>query len=150
MTLKYITDKIVYHDSLENRQTIIDICAAAAEITREQMLSKCRERTLCLARAIAAKIMRERMRYTLKQIGTALGAKNVPKHHTTIIHYLEIIDDLLHIRDGEAVTLYNEVILRLSKAMTHGTRVLVYIPDADEGELLRHLDRMDYRHEIVE
>ena len=150
MTLKHISDKITYHDSLENRQTIIDICAAAAEITREQMLSKCRERKLCLARAIAAKIMRERMRYTLKQIGAALGAKNVPKHHTTIIHYLEMIDDLLFIKDGEAVTLYNEVILRLSKAMTHGTRVLVYVPDADEGELLRHLDRMDYRHEIVE
>lgn len=150
MTLKYVTDKIVYHDSLENRQTIIDICAAAAEITREQMLSKCRERKLCLARAIAAKIMRERMRYTLKQIGAALGAKNVPKHHTTIIHYLDIVEDLLYTKDSETVTLYNEVILRLSKAMTHGTRVLVYIPDADEGELLRHLDRMDYRHEIVE
>jgi hypothetical protein len=34
--------------------------------------------------------------------------------------------------------------------MTHGTRVLVYIPDADNGELLRHLQDMDYKHEIVE
>ena len=150
MTLKHINDKITYHDSIENRQTIIDICASSAEVSRAQLLSKCRERKLCLARAVAAKIMRERMRYTLKQIAAAISPLNSRKHHSTIIHYLEMIDDLLFIKDGEATTLYNEVILRLSKAMTHGTRVLVYIPDADNGELLRHLQDMDYKHEIVE
>lgn len=150
MTLKNVPGKIVYHDSLENRQMVIDICASAAEITRERMLSHCRERALCLARSVAAKIMRERMRYGLKQIGAVLAPPGRPKHHSTIMHYLETIDDLLHIKDPEATTLYNEVVYRLSKAMTHGTRVLVYIPDADQGELLRHLDKMDYRHEIVE
>lgn len=150
MTLKHISDKITYHDSPENRQTIIDICASAAEITREQLLSKCRERRLCLARAIAAKMMRERMRYTLKQIGAAIASPNAPKHYSTVIHYLEMIDDLLFIKDSEATALLNEVTLRLSKAMTHSTRVLVYVPDADEGELLNHLIKMDYRHEIVE
>lgn len=150
MTPKNVPGKVVYHDSLENRQMVIDICASAAEITRERMLSHCRERVLCLARSVAAKIMRERMRYGLKQIGAVLAPPGRPKHHSTIMHYLETIDDLLHIKDSEATTLYNEVTLRLSKAMTHGTRVLVYIPDADQGELLRHLDKMDYRHEIVE
>ncbi len=45
--------RIVYHDTPENRLAILDICAQVTGITREQILSPCRERKLVLARSIA-------------------------------------------------------------------------------------------------
>lgn len=140
----------MYHDTIENRRTVIDICASSSGLTTEQLQSKCRERKYTLARAVAAKILRERMHLTLMQTGACLGPPNAPKHYSSVLHLLSMMDDLLYVKDDHALNLYTDVNFRLAKAMTHGTRVLVYIPDGDDGKLLRYLTDQDYRHEIVE
>ncbi|NDD55789.1 hypothetical protein EBZ39_18315 [bacterium] len=149
MTKKTRTEPM-YHDTLENRRTVIDICASSSGLTTEQLQSKCRERKYTLARAVAAKILRERMHLTLMQTGACLGHPNAPKHYSSVLHLLSMMDDLLYIKDDHALNLFTDVNFRLAKAMTHGTRVLVYIPDGDDGQLLRYLTDQDYRHEIVE
>lgn len=141
--------RVTYHDTPENRLAILDICAQVTGITRQQILSPCRERRLVLARAIAAKLYRERMRMTLKQIGAILGHPKAPKHHSSVIHMTELLDDLLWTKDDEATSAWTEVNFVLAKVMTQGTRVVVYIPDGDDGELLQYLYKNDYRHEIV-
>jgi len=149
MTKKTHTEPM-YYDTPENRKTVIDICASSMNLTSDQMLSKCREREYSLARSVAAKILRDRMRLTLKEIGAALGHPKQPKHHSSVLHMLSLVDQLLWCKDSQMCNLWDSVIYRLSKAMTHGTRVLVYIPDGDDGQLLRYLTDQDYRHEIVE
>ncbi len=62
----------------------------------------------------------------------------------------EMLDDLLWTKNDEATSAWAEVNFILAKVITKGTRVVVYIPDGDDGELLQYLYKNDYRHEIVE
>lgn len=142
--------KVLYHDTPENRQAIIDICCQVAEVSRDQMLSKSRERPICLGRALAAKIFRERMQLTLKQVGAILGRPNAPRHHSSILHLVGMFNDMLWIKDEQAQAFWAAASFKLSTVMTHGARVLVYIPDGDNGRLLRYLYDEDYRHEVIE
>lgn len=141
--------KVIYHDTPESRQAIIDICCEVCDISRDQMLSRSRERAICIARSIAAKILRDRMRLTLRQVGAILAHPKQARHHTSILHMVTMFNDLLWIKDDEAIRLWSATCNKLSTTMTHGPRVLVHIPDGDNGRLLRYLYDEDYRHEVL-
>lgn len=141
--------KVTYHDTPENRQAILDICCQVGDISSQQLLSRSRERDICLSRALAAKILRERMHLTLKQVGAVLGLPKKPRHHSSILYLITMYNDLLWVKDEQAIWLWKAATMKLSTTMSHGARVLVYIPDADNGRLLKYLYDEDYRHEVI-
>jgi chromosomal replication initiator protein len=81
-------------------QQILQIVADYYETTIERMLSCNRKHTNTLPRQIAMFMMRYNTRMNYFQIGSALqGKRPKPYHHTTVLHSISKVFDLLETDD---------------------------------------------------
>ena len=89
------------HSNYEMARIIIKLCADEYGIQSEQLIGMSRVQNLCEARQMSMKFIKENTTFTLKDIGQLYLAKqkNKPpepgKDHTTIIHGIKSIDNLL-------------------------------------------------------
>ena len=102
-------------------QTILLVCEDACGI--DNILRKCRERDVVLARQIASKIMREYLMMSFKSIAKALD--RAVTDHSSVMHGISRINDLLHTGDHLASEKYNSVI--------NDRRLLPYIRVYDQA-----------------
>jgi chromosomal replication initiation ATPase DnaA len=92
--------KEVNSDS-ELARIIVKLCAEEYGIPIETLIATTRQRLQCEARQVSMKLVRENTTLSLKEIGELYMAKRkgyapaLGKDHTTIIHGIKTIDNLL-------------------------------------------------------
>lgn len=92
----------------EQCELITRIAAEHYGVDKQELLSPSRVQSLVEARAISAKIMRDKG-VTLKKIGRMHN-----RHHTTIVHLLRMIDDRIALYKQTQYD-YNNIIQRYNE-----------------------------------
>lgn len=75
------------------------------KITKQQIESKSRKRELVLYRQLFCYFMMKSKAFSLKSVGELIGNRD----HTTVIHSVNTIQDLIDINDWQVVTSYNKI-----------------------------------------
>jgi chromosomal replication initiator protein len=88
-------DEYISHSRAPDAAAIERAVAAHFGVTREQIRSKSRDRTVTLARAITMYLVRKHTRLSFPEIGRALGNKN----HSTVLMATQRMERILE-RDG--------------------------------------------------
>jgi chromosomal replication initiator protein len=86
-----IDDHIVRTSRSPDANNIVRLVGSRFGVTREQIFSKSRDRTISLARAVAMFLVRKHTLMSFPEIGRALGNKN----HSTVLMAAQRIDQLL-------------------------------------------------------
>jgi chromosomal replication initiator protein len=93
-----LDDHIVHTCQTPNADNIIRLAGNRFRVTREQIFSKSRDRTISLARAVAMYLVRKHTLMSFPEIGRAMGSKN----HSTVLMATQRIERLL--QENAAVT----------------------------------------------
>lgn len=86
-----LNDHIVHTSQTPNADSIVRLAGNRFGVTREQILSKSRDRTISLARAVAMYLVRKHTLMSFPEIGRAMGNKN----HSTVLMATQRIEKLL-------------------------------------------------------
>jgi len=86
-----IDDHVVRTGRTPNPENIVRLVGSRFGVTREQILSKSRDRTISLARGVVMFLVRKHTLMSFPEIGRALGNKN----HSTVLMATQRIDKLL-------------------------------------------------------
>jgi chromosomal replication initiator protein len=93
-----LDDHIVHTSQTPNADNIIRLAGNRFGVTREQIFSKNRDRTISLARAVAMYLVRKHTLMSFPEIGRTMGNKN----HSTVLMATQRIERLL--REDATVT----------------------------------------------
>ena len=93
-----LDDHIVHTSQTPNADNIIRLAGNRFGVTREQIFSKNRDRSISLARAVAMYLVRKHTLMSFPEIGRAMGNKN----HSTVLMATQRIEKLL--REDATVT----------------------------------------------
>ena len=89
-TTPILKDKLGLKDQIEKADLIIAKVATFYGMANNDIRGKCRQKELVKARWIAMYFIRQQTDFTLKTIGDMFG-----RDHTTVIHALETIKDIM-------------------------------------------------------
>ena len=104
----------------ELARIIVKLCAEEYGIPIETLIATTRHRLQCEARQVSMKLVRENTTLSLKEIGELYMAKRIGyapalgKDHTTIIHGIKTIDNLLSY-DKLVIEKYNRILADFNK-----------------------------------
>ena len=104
----------------ELARIIVKLCAEEYGIPIETLIETTRHRLQCEARQVSMKLVRENTTLSLKEIGELYMAKRIGyapalgKDHTTIIHGIKTIDNLLSY-DRLVIEKYNRILADFNK-----------------------------------
>lgn len=99
--------KFRIEDTKQNRDTIISIVCNQSEISHKVFFGQSRKREHILSRQICFKIFREYIGLTLKETAAATSSKT--RHYTTVLDAVRTINELLEVKDPEAVELWGSI-----------------------------------------
>lgn len=86
-----LDDQIVHTTQTPNADKIVHLVSERFGVTREQILSKSRDRTVALARAVTMYLIRKHTLMSYPEIGRALGGKN----HSTVLMAVQRIEKMI-------------------------------------------------------
>ena len=86
-----LNDHIVHTSQTPNADKIVELVSSRFDVTREQILSKSRDRTIALARAVTMYLVRKHTLMSFPEIGRALGGKN----HSTVLMAVQRIERMI-------------------------------------------------------
>ena len=86
-----LDDHIVHTSQTPNADRIIHMTGMRFGVTREQIFSKSRDRTISLARAVSMSLVRKHTLMSFPEIGRAMGNKN----HSTVLMATQRVEKLL-------------------------------------------------------
>ena len=90
--------------------TLEKIKEAVEVITQQQLNRESRERELVYARAIYFKVAKKYTKHSLKKIGAIVN-----RHHASVIHGLNLFENVIVRYEAEALEDYNKIIRMLLK-----------------------------------
>jgi hypothetical protein len=109
-------------------QTILLVCEHACGV--DNIAKRCRERDVVLGRQLAFKLLREHLKMSFKSISEVFG--DAIKDHSTVIHGIRRINDLLDSGDILASEKFNTIMndrRLLPYIRTYDQAVTVLIPE---------------------
>ena len=134
-----------------NRQLLIDTLCEVFEMTRDRIMAKARQRDVVMARAVGYKIAREQMGLTYNAISKLFSKDGKPnKHHTTIMHSIQNLNDLASIGDDVAIGSINTVMHKLNLMAKGGISVVVETDAEQLIKLTAILYMHDYKYTVVD
>lgn len=134
-----------------NRQLLIDTLCEVFEMTRDRIMAKARQRDVVMARAVGYKIAREQMGLTYNAISKLFSKDGKPKkHHTTIMHSIQNLNDLASIGDDVAIGSINTVMHKLNLVAKGGISVVVETDAEQLIKLTAILYMHDYKYTVVD
>jgi len=86
-----LNDHIVHTSQTPNADKIVQLAGRRFGVTREQVFSKSRDRTIALARAVTMHLVRKHTLMSYPEIGRVLGGKN----HSTVLMAVQRIEKQL-------------------------------------------------------
>lgn len=104
------------------KELILEIVSNASGQPMEKIIGQDRYRPILIARQIYIYFLRKKLKMTYQHIGKILD-----RDHTTIIHSVSKVDELLEVGDEPMTTLYDQVDLSYQYANQEPHRLLVEI-----------------------
>jgi hypothetical protein len=134
-----------------NRQLLVDTLCEVFEMTRDRIMAKARQRDVVMARAVGYKIAREQMGLTYNAISKLFSKDGKPnKHHTTIMHSIQNLNDLVSIGDDVSIGSVNAVLSKLNLAAKGGLSVVIETDQEGLTKLMAILYMHDYKYTVVD
>ena len=134
-----------------NRQLLVDTLCEVFEMTRDRIMAKARQRDVVMARAVGYKIAREQMGLTYNAISKLFSKDGKPnKHHTTIMHSIQNLNDLASIGDDVAIGSVNAVLSKLNLAAKGGLSGVIETDQEGLIKLTAILYMHDYKYTVVD
>lgn len=107
-----------------NKDNLLDIIAKAIGKDKELIIRKDRSRLMVTARHIYFYFARNYLNMTLSDIGQALRLKD----HSTVIHGLRKVNDMITIKDDHYTALIYDIDKIIKDDFRRDTKVTLYIP----------------------
>lgn len=77
-------------------QIIFESVGDFYSLTRNSIVARSRKREVCLARQIICLLLKRFTKYSLKRIGSLVSETGKHRDHTTVIHSIQTVKDLMH------------------------------------------------------
>ena len=117
-----------------NNKKLLSIILVICGVTSEAFYSDKRGRRLVIARHLFCYIARVKLGYKLVQI-----AQFIQRDHTTVMHAIKTVTNLLDINDAEVQSLYIAVIEAITKEYELPIRLDITARNKQEAEEIRDL-----------
>jgi hypothetical protein len=129
------------------KENLLNVVSFVSGLPEDEIKGQNRARGLVLCRHVYYYIAREKMGLKLVDIGSVFGSD-----HTTVIHGIRKVKDMLSIDDEITSQFVDQVNLCIQEKYLIPTRLIVSIPcDIDSEEVIKHLvdigcdiERMNY------
>ena len=103
--MTYFSAPGIPHDPNEIISKLFKKIEKELGVTRAQLVSSSRKRTLVIPRQIFCHILYRTGKFSLGAIGQLLGNRD----HTTVIHSVKSVTELLEIKDAQVTEIYNKI-----------------------------------------
>ena len=102
--MTYFSAPGIPHDPENIVDALFKLVELRLGITKEQIGSKSRKRTLVIPRQIVAYILYRTGKFPLATIGDLMN-----RDHTTVIHSVRTVSELLEVKDPQLTEIYNKI-----------------------------------------
>jgi hypothetical protein len=113
-----------------NKDQLLQIVSEISGVPAELILQKNRKRKFLIPRQIYSYLLRKKLKLTLHQIGEILGSD-----HTTVIHSVQKVEELLEIQDDLLCNLYYDIEQQVHITFREPLRFIITFP---MGKLLQN------------
>lgn len=115
-----------------NQEKLLNIILIITGVSKDQFYSEKRGRQLVLARHLFCYISRVKLGHKLVYIG-----QFIKRDHTTVIHGIETISNLLSVNDTQCQSLFISVIDAITKEYELPVRIDITAKNKDEAEKIK-------------
>lgn len=116
-----------------NAKNLLSVISFVSGYSEDDILSHSRNRGLVLCRHVYFHVARKKMGLKLTEIGQVFKCD-----HTTVIHGLNKIDDMIFIKDEITNQLVDKVMVCIKEKYLIPTQIFVSIPDHLDSESIIH------------
>ena len=127
-----------------NNNKLLNIVLVICGVSKEQFYSEKRGRTLVLARHLFCYISRAKLGHKLVPI-----AQFIKRDHTTVIHGINTIENLLSVNDEQVQTLYLSIIEAITREYELPIRLDITARNKQEADEIRAYIEEKYKCPIL-
>lgn len=121
-----------------DRENLLLVISFVSGLSQDAILSQNRSRGLVLCRHAYFYIAREKLGLKLAEIGEVFGCD-----HTTVIHGINKVKDMLSIQDEITCNMVDQVNLCIKEKYLIATKIFVSIPDKlNSNEIILAIEKM--------
>ena len=131
-------------------QRVIDAICQAYAVTQSQMAAKTRVKEIVSARHMFYKICRDTTGMTYKALGSVFTGQKRGYDHSTIMHAISTINDLMSVNDEIVIQKYNEVMSILRQKSDKLTTVHIKVWPDQASLLYRFLQREEIPFTVLD
>lgn len=131
-------------------QRVINAICQAFGVSEEQLSSRTRVREIVSARHMFYKIGRDTLGMTYKTLGSTLTMGRKGYDHSTVMHAIEAINDLMSIKDEIVTSKYNEVMSIIRQKSDRVTTVHIKVWPDQANLLFRFLQREEISFTVLD
>jgi len=106
-----------------NKEFLLDLVCDVCDVNRQEVFGKCRKKKVVLAREVFAYFARNYVGMKFAEIGGVFG-----KHHSTVIHWLNVVHDYMEVKDEMVCNVINQVESRLKDCEEISIKLSVICP----------------------
>ncbi len=133
-----------------NRQLVIDAICHVYEISQEKLSSRRRLREITSARQMFYKVAREYLGMTLNAIAGSLWADNYKHDHTTVMHSVRLVNDLISIGDPEVIHQYEQVMSYIRQRANVVSTIQVRVGIDQMSKVMAYLQREEIPFTVID
>jgi len=116
-------------------QHIFEAVEMATKVDQKSITGTCRKKPIVLARHLFCYTCKKHTDLTLMQIGNFIN-----RHHSTVIHSLDLISDMIYIDDELTKDYLNKIDTYLTEKFKKDKRLEIILPfDADIQKVILYL-----------
>ena len=129
-------------DTQGNREILIAVICEVFSVSEKQLRSRSRDRSIVAARQVFFKVAREKLGLSLLGCSKLLSYPDGGyKDHTTVMHAVRVLNDMLAVGDTFAVTTTMRVLDKLHQVADKGMRLNVTVHPEDIEWVKAWLDK---------
>ena len=131
-------------------QRVIDAVCQAYGVTERQLCTKTRVKEIVSARHMFFKVCREQTGMTYKALGSVFTGEKRGYDHSTIMHAISTINDLMSVNDDIVMQKYDEVMSILRQKSDKLTTVHIKVWPDQAALLYRFLQREEIPFTVLD
>ena len=131
-------------------QRVINAICQAFGVSEEQLASRTRVREIVSARHMFYKVGRDMLGMTYKTLGSTLTMGRKGYDHSTVMHAIDAINDLMSIKDEIVTAKYNEVMSIIRQKADKVTTVHIKVWPDQATLLFRFLQREEIPFTVLD
>lgn len=138
---------MVVFDTKSNRAAVIDLCCSVCGVKKKQFMTPNKKGEVVMARQLASKVFRDYMKLSYTEMGTIVS--NRPKDHSTMIHSVKTVNNLLETNYEPVCKAWQTINERLPEMLETPLKLVIsYSKDFEINSFLHLLDKKNLYYEF--